>query len=688
MSNYQALADGPVWLFAQGLMGRIFAKIAERGLLMSKNENDVLDSLLDSLSDDQEMEKKIDEFARNKERARRIQRARETSAQFQQTYSRSHNRNQESGIQPGSTQNAGNEKMPSADSVPDLPGEAINSAASQPAVSRTQEVDIPEFISHGSSQTVTIPLDHIQDQLNSSAGTQENAADQTRPYNPAGLEAEKPWQPGGYNLSGSYSASYNDQHNANGTSPYNPNPYEYPSSADATRPMPPYGAADFGSYPDTRAFEDGAENNGYGYPSGSGNPENMGATRQIQSGIPSYSQPDQEDTQTRVFNSAAADNAGGTVRVSNDEIRSLLDKEEPILKREYVRDEDDDDYEEDEGYYKKIRSSSSYSDRPRRKKRSPWKGYAIVCGIVLAAVLVGTGGMMIKNFVDSSMQSVTNSDGYNKLMDWVNNYNSYDDAKKKDILNFRRTYEKLSDEDKAKIDDALVGLTGKTFDELLAAAGQSDKPQSSNENIANAEKKAQIKDKITSIQNEIENTLQPQLDSMNSRISAAETDYNNKNAAYTTAQNNEANALNTLNYWQSQLANIPSDDALQAQILSLQNQLESLDHPNDDDHDDSQNSGSNGSDNAEKVNLQAQIFQLQSELKNNPAKRSELEGQVSQAQSAYTQAQQDTSAAKQAAETAYGAWQAIKNDAQPIQSQIDQRNADISKLQSELDSIN
>ena len=34
---------------------------------MSNKENEVLDSLLDSLSDDQEMKKKINEFARNKE---------------------------------------------------------------------------------------------------------------------------------------------------------------------------------------------------------------------------------------------------------------------------------------------------------------------------------------------------------------------------------------------------------------------------------------------------------------------------------------------------------------------------------------------------------------------------------------------------------------------------------------------
>lgn len=56
---------------------------------MSNRENEVLDSLLDSLSDDQEMKQKINEFARNKERQRRIQRARATSEQFQQTYSRS-----------------------------------------------------------------------------------------------------------------------------------------------------------------------------------------------------------------------------------------------------------------------------------------------------------------------------------------------------------------------------------------------------------------------------------------------------------------------------------------------------------------------------------------------------------------------------------------------------------------------
>lgn len=658
---------------------------------MSKNENDVLDSLLDSLSDDKEMEKKIDEFARNKERARRIQRARETSAQFQQTYSRSHLKNQnENEPADAASPVSSEENMPTTQIMPDLPEEVGQAQLSGTEASRTQEVDIPEFISQGNSQTVTIPLNDVQENLNQQAGDQtiripgtDEFVDAYGRNGQSGPTMQWPQDdfhtPNGSGEYGSYPEGGYEQ--------YGTNPYETNMHPDATRQMPVYGQADFNSYPDQGGYPD----NGQGY----NHSGPMDATRQMPSQIPGYGQPDLETSQTRVFDSAQSFDApaegGGTVRVSNDEIRSLLDKEEPILKREYIKDDDDqDEYEEDDQYYKKIRSSSSRPDHTYRKRRSPWKGYAFVCGIVLAAVLLGAGGMMIKNFIDSSVTSVTSSDGYKQLMDWVNQYNSYDDAQKKDILNFRRTYEKLSEEDKAKIDDALVSMTGKTFDELLAAATQSDKPQSSNENIANAEKKAKIRDEISTLQNEIETTYQPQLDSMNSRISSAETDYNNKNAAYTTAQGNEANALNTLNYWQGQLANIPSDESLQAQILSLQNQLESLDHPDDDDdYDDSQSSSShgNGSNTAEKVNLQAQIFQLQSELKNNPAKRSELQDQVDQAQAAYSQAQQDTIAAKQEADTAYGAWQAIKNDAQPIQDQIDQRNQQISKLQSELESI-
>lgn len=51
------------------------------------NEYDVLDSLLDSINNDDTMEKKINDFARTKQRKKRIERARETSADFQSQYS-------------------------------------------------------------------------------------------------------------------------------------------------------------------------------------------------------------------------------------------------------------------------------------------------------------------------------------------------------------------------------------------------------------------------------------------------------------------------------------------------------------------------------------------------------------------------------------------------------------------------
>ena len=54
---------------------------------MDPKRQDVLDSILDSMSVDDTMEKKINEFAETKQRRKRIERARENSEQFNQTYS-------------------------------------------------------------------------------------------------------------------------------------------------------------------------------------------------------------------------------------------------------------------------------------------------------------------------------------------------------------------------------------------------------------------------------------------------------------------------------------------------------------------------------------------------------------------------------------------------------------------------
>lgn len=64
-------------------------------------------------------------------------------------------------------------------------------------------------------------------------------------------------------------------------------------------------------------------------------------------------------------------------------------------------------------------------------------------------------------------------------------------------------FNKLDDEQKRKINEVLMSMTGKNFDELLALA-KSDKKQDSNSNMTQiAEKKGELKQKIEDLKGSI-----------------------------------------------------------------------------------------------------------------------------------------------------------------------------------------
>lgn len=673
---------------------------------MSKSENDLLDSLLDSLSDDQEMEKKIGEFARNKERMQRIERARQTSEQFQQTYSRQAQNSRHANTN-GS--NVSPEPQSQEADIPDFLNSHQNTAGnfnfhSQPdefGQTRVQSPMADDFgqtrVMNGQNldQTRQMPsgmpndsFDHTR-VMNSPYGSTPSSdqnLDQTRVAGPFGqedlasdmgttrpiqdfssmgqsqnpnqnLDATRTYQAGGMNSSLGQTQTFN---------PHQPMGSSVPPYAQHTATHQPYDVPDL-----TGRINVG----GYGQ-------ENLEQTRRM---------PNPGDAgSTRVFNSAQANaNAGagdGTVRMNKDEIRKFSEQDEPLLHREYLKsDEDEDDF--DESLLRKepaYRKESSYSrSRSRKKRRSPWKTYAIVCGVVLAIVLVGTGGVMTKRFIDSQASSVQNNEQFQKLFDWISNYGSYDDFERKKILDFRSVYEKLGDENKQKINDTLMALTGKTFDELLVAADDTAKPDASNENVANAERKAKLKDEMASLQNEID-ALTAQLTQTTDRISQAESDYNQKKTDYDNAVTAAQAAQANYDSYSTQLASLPNDQDLQDQILSLQNKLEELTTGNDH-HDSSQTSDSSIADNRNQ--LQAQIFELQTQQKDNAQKRETLEDNLATAQQTLNDANNALPSLKQAADTAYGAWQAIKNDADPIQAQIVSKTNDMNSLQSEYDSI-
>ncbi|MEY8309796.1 hypothetical protein AAK899_09815 [Erysipelotrichaceae bacterium 51-3] len=681
---------------------------------MSKSENDLLDSLLDSLSDDQEMEKKIGEFARNKERMQRIERARQTSEQFQQTYSRQ-----------GQNSRQANTNSSNVSPKP-----------------QSQEADIPDFLnshqntpntSNNPNTAGSLDLHRQPDEFGQTRVQSPLADDfgQTRVMNGQNFDQTR-HQPSGM-------AEDSFDHTRVMNSPYG-SARAGDQNLDQTRTARPFGqkglSSDMGT---TRPIQD--------FSSMGPNPNpNLEATRTYQAGgmnpnmaqtqtfnprqpvgnpVPPYTQhtathqpydvPDltgrinvggygQEDLEqtrrmpnpgdagsTRVFNSAqASTNAGagdGTVRMNKDEIRKFSEQDEPLLHREYLKsDEDEDDF--DESLLRKepaYRKEPSYSrSRSHKKRRSPWKTYAIICGVVLAIVLVGTGGVMTKRFIDSQASSVQNNEQFQKLFDWISNYGSYDDSERKKILDFRSVYEKLGDENKQKINDTLMALTGKTFDELLVAADDKDKPDASNENVANAERKAKLKDEMASLQAEID-TLTGRLNQATERIAQAENEYNQKKADYDNAVAAAQTAQSNVDLYTGQLANLPNDQELQDQILSLQNQLEELINSSNDHHDSSQTSDSSIVDNRDQ--LRAQISELQAQQRNNAQTRSDLEDNLASAQQTLNDANNSLSSLKQAADTAYGAWQAIKNDADPIQAEIVSKTNEMNSLQSEYDSI-
>ena len=587
---------------------------------MSTNDNDLLDSLLDSLSDDQEMEKKIDAFARNKERQRRIQRARETSEQFQQTYSRN--------TRPHPAASAPQENEPASDEAvhktQEFSGTTSVNPPAEPKSNPSDEAEIPNFVGSGAVGS-TIPLHHLPDSLHEAA------------------QAAEP---------------------DDGTLTYEPQE-DYEGGATITHTAPDYNTAGSGYSP-------------YGAP-------DIEETRTVHPA--GYSQPVHDEGSTRVFagneDLHKSEPGGGTVRVNNDEIRSLLEKDEPILKREYIRDdgEDYDDYnldEPEETYRRPAR---------RKKKKSNTKTYLIIGCVVLAVLAVVGGGFAIKNVIDSTMQSSQNSGDFNRLLSWVQNYESYDDAKKKDILNYRKVYDKLSDEQKAKINDALESSTGQTFDQLLAAAQLQDKPQSSNENVANAERKAKLKDSISSLKADI-TILQGSVNEATTRIQNAENAYNTAKNEYDNAVNTVNAAQNTVNSLAAELNAMPDTTELQKKLSALQLQYDRLGDQEDDSEDDSSGSSNSAAIDEQRRELMSQINELQQQLNgSSDSDRYAKEQQLNDAQRELDAASADLPNNKSAMETAYGAWQAIRNDAAPYQNQIDAKNAEIEKLQAELDSI-
>lgn len=533
--------------------------------MSSQDHRDTLDSLLDSLSEDQEIEKKMDDFARNKERAERIARARQTSRQFQQTYS-------------SSARRAAKDQYPKNETLPQDDGEMIYSPDEE------GDVRTDSFTDHTPSYS----------RYENSGG--QSAGGMTREF------------PG--------SSALGDRSAGGGTRVFNTVP-----------------AAD---------------------PSGEMGDNDVDQTRQV--------------------------------RVGSDEIASLLDQDEPILRREYIRDDQApyDDYDDRE----------LFKSRPAAPRRRPtggssptnWRLIGIVAGIALALVLIGGAGYMIYSYMNTQ-QVQQDSEGFQTVMDWIEKYPSYSDGQKKDILSLKKTYDRLSEDEKRKVNEMLLSMTGKTFDELLADANSQEKPSSSNSDVANAERKAKLREQIDQLTGEI-NTLNGQLDATNKRISDAKANYDSKNEAANQAEADRDSAQGEV-------------DSINASITQLQGTIDSLNQQindatvnlpvypgadDDDDDDDDDKKDSHKPSVAPQVPT-VNIDALKSQLADAERQMSDLQNQLSAAEGRLDSARQAATAARSEADTAYGAWQEIANDATPIQNDINQKMAQLSALQDEYNSI-
>lgn len=535
--------------------------------MSDQNRDDNFDSLLDSLSGNEEIEKKMDDFARNKERIERIQRARETSEQFQQTYS---------------------------------------SAARNKARSEN------EAAKNGTPQVI----------YTEKPGSAPNGSD------------------------------------------------SFFASKEETAP----------SAEDQYA-------------------QNAGMTREF--GAP-QSAPAQPGEQTRVFNGAAPaeeDEIGQTkpVTMHSDEIAGLLEKDEPLLHREYVREDEDDyyddyddsyddeeddydDYDEEDRHVRVRHHDSRGSSRPapsrsshsRKKSKNNMRTVGIIAGIALAIAVVSVGGYMAVHFMNSGAQTQT-SKGYNDLLSWAESFNGLTDDNKQQVLDFRSVYDKLSEDEKRKINEQLLARTSKTFDELLAEAGAQQKPSSSNSDVKNAERKAELRDEIESLSGDVA-VLQGKLDGINKRKNDAENTYNSKKNAYDQAVQATNTAQSKVNQIQDDLNSYPSADSIRAQIKDLQDQINAINAG------DGSDTGGSG---ADKEQLQSQINSLQKDLDS----VNSLNSQLSSATNTLIDAQRSESDAKSSMDSAYNDWQAIVAEASPVETEINNKNNKINELQSEYDSI-
>lgn len=540
---------------------------------VTQKENDALDSILDAMPDDDEVEKKIDEFARNKHRSARVQRARQATAEFTRAYSSSKDVSAGSGVQE-----AGQAEGDAALTNPEANKESTASGSTESADSSTagdtnqkieqtlvsNDLSIPDFVQNRSQNTEPIVL-----------GAAQNI--ENIPH-------------------------YETQQNQPKSS--------VPEQADA---------------------------------------QSGGATRVFGTSIP-----------------AAHEQEGQTVSVSSEEIQHLIDQDEPLLKREYLEEDDSED---------------DHEIRPPKSSGFNWKFAAGIGGAVLAAALLFGGYTMLQSsFSNPPAAEKENTEDFNRLMEWIDGYDELDDEQKKEIKDYRTIFSSLNADQKKQINEKLEALTGKNFNELLAAANTMDKPDSKNENTANAEKKAELKSQIDGLRTEVA-SLQNQLSSVQSDINTKQNDYNQKVGIQDARRADFNQAESNLNKLTSEKTSLQNDQqSYYIQIQQLQKQIDKLPPAESDDN-------QNPAPSDDRKNLEKQIDDLNDKLDQVIARLNEIDPEISQAQSAYDKAKDAYDKAASEADASKAQYDAVAGTDGDIQYQINTKNDEIARLQAQYDSI-
>lgn len=527
------------------------------------NEYDVLDSLLDSINNDDTMEKKINDFARTKQRKKRIERARETSADFQSQYSSE------------ARQKAREERMNSVLS-PVWKGQPSASFPKDPQPDGGDTM----VVSNGISQS---------------------------------------------------------QHAA-------------------------------GSVPEKNSV-----------------PDSNDGTIMFQKTEPA--QPEHSDVDHTLPVNLEDEGDDSTVYMNEDEIQNLLENDEPILKREYIRS--------DQGGYNPVRKNApsnrpvpgpertypSY-ERPVSQKKMSWKWPAAVFGLVLGAFLIYGGLQLFNNYIAAadSEKSEERQKLFDQVKAWAENYDSYDDEEKRKITEYEKMFNKLSDDQKREINEILMNAAGKNFDELLALA-KSDAKQDTNSNMTQiAEEKGRLRQQIQDLSSELQ-SKQNDLNSLNNDVNNASDTLARAQSDYDGAIGNYNSAVNEQNSNSAQLNKLAAD--LTADTASLEQAKKDLT--------DLQNSSEEAEDKEQKMkDLQDTISSLQTSISQNQKDQTELKSSIDTANGNIGYLKGIADSAQGALESAQSAYnQAASNpEIGRLQSEIADLQNQISSLQAKLDSLN